>query len=42
MNNKKIHIVGTVSKFNNKIVERGNIDTLYTHKYLHDSSFSWW
>jgi hypothetical protein len=41
MNNKKIHIVETVSKSNNKIIERGNIDTLYTHIYLDYSSFSW-
>jgi hypothetical protein len=32
MKNKKYHTVGTIPKYNRKIVERGKIDTLNTHK----------
>jgi hypothetical protein len=33
MNIKQIHIVGTVSKSNNKIIERGNIE-YSIHTYI--------
>jgi len=33
------HIVGTVPKFNRKIVERGTIDT--PNAQIHDRSLSW-
>jgi hypothetical protein len=39
MKNKKYHTVGTVPKFNSKLVERGKIGTLITK--IHDRSFSW-
>ena len=32
MKNKKYHTVGTIPKYNRKIVERGKIDTLNIHK----------
>jgi hypothetical protein len=35
---KKYHTVGTVPKYNRKIVERGKIDTFNTH--LHERSLS--
>jgi len=38
MKNKKYHIVGTVPKYNIKIVERGKIDTFNTH--IHERSLS--
>jgi len=42
MENTKYHIVGTVSKSNSKVMERGNIYTPNTHIiYLHDRSLSW-
>jgi hypothetical protein len=36
--NKKYHTVGTVPKYNIKIVERGKIDTFNTH--IHELSLS--
>ena len=36
MNNKKFHTVGTIPKFNRKIIERGNIDIPNIH--VHDRS----
>jgi hypothetical protein len=38
MKNKKYHTVGTVPKYNIKIVERGKIDTFNTH--IHEHSLS--
>jgi len=37
--NKKNTTVGTIPKFNRKIVERGKIDTSRTQ--IHDHSLSW-
>jgi hypothetical protein len=37
MKNKKIHIVGTVPKYDRKIVERGKIDI----PKIYDCSLSW-
>ena len=36
---KIFHIVGTTSKYNSKIVEKGKIDTLNTQ--IRDHSLSW-
>jgi len=35
MKNKKYDNVGTVSKSNKNIVERGKFDTLSTHTYIY-------
>jgi hypothetical protein len=37
--NNKYHTVGTVQKYNRKIVDRGKIVTAKTH--THDRSLSW-
>ena len=39
MKTKKYHTVGTVPKFNTKIVETGKMDTPNTQ--IHDRSLSW-
>ena len=39
MKAKKYHTVGTIPKFNRKIVERGQIDNPNTQ--IHDLSLSW-
>jgi len=39
LKNKKYHTVGTLSKSNRTIVERGKIDTLDIQ--IHDPSLSW-
>ena len=39
MKNKKHHSVGTVPKYNRKILKRGKMDTPNT--YIHDHSLYW-